>query len=72
MARRAMKMSTVREVRHAVTRIANMVLRGELAPDEGRVMIYAAQTILQSIRLDDQQARIDELELKLNELENRE
>lgn len=62
MARRALKMSTAPEVRRAMSRVANMVLRGELTPKEASAIVYAAQTILQSIRVDDQQAKLDELE----------
>ena len=71
MARRALKMSTVPEVRRAMTRVANMVLRGELTPKEASAIVYAAQTILQSIRMDDQDRRIEELEILLAELEAR-
>ena len=70
MARRPLKMSTVTEVRRAMTRVANLVLRGELTPKEASAIIYAAQTILQSIRVDDQQKRMEELEALLVEMEN--
>ena len=71
MARRALKMSTVAEVRRAMTRVANMVLRGDLGPKEANAIIYAANTILQSIRTDDQDKRLEELEALLAELEGK-
>lgn len=69
MARRALKMSNVQEVRRAMTRVANMVLRGELSPKEASAIVYAAQTILQSIRIDDQERKIEELEMILTKME---
>lgn len=54
-----------------MTRVANMVLRGELSPKEASAIVYAAQTILQSIRVDDQQKRIDELAATLEKLERK-
>ena len=59
------------EVRRAMTRVANLVLRGELTPKEASAIIYAAQTSLQSIRVDDQQKRVEELEALLVEMEEK-
>lgn len=54
-----------------MTRVANMVLRGDLGPKEANAIIYAANTILQSIRADDQDKRLEELEALLAELEEK-
>ena len=61
MARR-IKLSTPREIRQALSRVANMALNGELEPKQANVVIYAANAILGTIRTDEQQRKIDELE----------
>lgn len=62
MAKKRLKMSTALEVRRAVSRVANMVLNGELEAKDANAIMYAANVILGAIRTDEQQARIDELE----------
>ena len=62
MARKRLKMSSPAEVRRAVSRVANMVLNGELEAKDANAIMYAANVILGAIRTDEQQAKIDELE----------
>lgn len=61
-ARKRLKMGSARDIRHTMNRISNMVLNGELDPKQANAIIYACNTSLSSIRIDDQEKRIDELE----------
>lgn len=69
--KKRLKMSTSREVRRAVSRVANMLLNGALEPRTANAILYAANVALGAIRVDEQQARIDELEQAVKELEVR-
>lgn len=62
MAKKRLKMTTSREVRRAVNRIANMLLNGEIDSKTANAILYAANVTLGAIRVDEQQAKIDELE----------
>lgn len=62
MARKRLKMTTARETRKAVNRIANMLLNGEIDSKTANAILYAANVTLGAIRTDEQQAKIDELE----------
>ena len=71
MAKKRLKMSTSREVRRAVNRIANMVLNGELAAKDANALLYACNVCLGAIRVDEQQAKLDELERIVEEMQAR-
>lgn len=45
-----------------MSKVANMVLNGELSAKDANAISYSANVILGAIRVDEQQARIDELE----------
>ena len=62
MARKRLKMTTARETRKAVNRIANMLLNGEIDSKTANAILYAANVTLGAIRTDEQQAKIDEPE----------
>ena len=62
MAKKRLKMSTPGEVRRAVSRVANMVLNGDMEAKDANAIMYAANVILGAIRTDDQQKKLDELE----------
>ena len=62
MARKRLKMTTARETRKAVNRIANMLLNGEIDSKTANAILYAANVTLGAIRTDEQQAKIDALE----------
>lgn len=66
MAKKRMKMSTSREVRQAVNRIANMLLNKEIDPKTANSILYAANVTLGAIRVDEIEQRIDELESTLS------
>ena len=70
MARKRIKMSTSREVRITISRVANMVLNGELEPKRANAILYAANVILGAIRVDEQQKKLEELEAIVEELRN--
>lgn len=71
MARRALKLSTPKEVRQSVCKIVNELRSGDLTPQQASAMITGCNTILQSIRTDEQQRRIDELGAIVGLLEER-
>ena len=60
--RKSIKLSTPREVRRAITRVANMVLNNELEPKQANCILYACNVVLGAIRTDEQERKIDELE----------
>lgn len=66
MAKKRIKMSTSREVRQAVSRIANMLLNGEIDSKTANAILYAANVTLGAIRVDEIEQRIDELESTLS------
>ena len=66
MPRKRMKMTTSREVRQAVNRIANMLLNKEIDPKTANAILYAANVTLGAIRVDEIEQRIDELENTLS------
>jgi len=63
-----LKLSTPREVRQALSRVANMVLNGQLDPKAANAIMYACNVILGAIRIDEQQKKLDELERMMEEL----
>ena len=68
MAKKRLKMSTSREVRRAVNRIANMLLNGEIDAKTANAILYAANVTLGAMRTDEQQAKLDELERIVEEI----
>lgn len=57
-----MKLSTPLEVRKALSKVANMVLNGELDSKAANTIIYACNSVLVAIRTDEQEKRLSELE----------
>ena len=53
MRRKTLKMSTPEEIRRAMSRIANMVLNGELDSKEANTLIYACNSALSAVRTDE-------------------
>lgn len=70
MTKKRLKMTSSREVRRAVNRIANMLLNGEIDPKTANAILYGCNICLAAIRVDDQQAKLDELESIIGELRN--
>lgn len=70
MTKKRLKMSSSREVRRTVNRIANMLLNGEIDPKTVNAILYGCNVCLGAIRVDDQQAKLDELESIIGDLRN--
>ena len=68
MARRRLNLSTPRDIRKAAQRVANMLLNEELGAKAGQAIISACKVCLESIRTDEQQAKLDELEKAVEEM----
>ena len=71
MAKKRLKMSTSREVRRACSRMANMLLNGEIDAKTANAILYAANVTLGAIRVDEQEAKLDELEAIVGEMKKR-
>ena len=63
-----LKMSSSREVRRTVNRIANMLLNGDIDPKTANAILYACNVCMGAIRTDDQEQKLDELEKLVMEL----
>lgn len=70
MTKKRLKMTSSREVRRTVNRIANMLLNGELDAKTANAILYGCNVCLGAIRVDDQQAKLDELESIIGDLRN--
>jgi hypothetical protein len=66
LSKKRLKMSTSRDVRKAVNRIANMLLNKEIDPKTANAILYAANVTLGAIRVDEIEHRIDDLENTLS------
>ena len=64
-----LKTRTATDIRRALSRVNNMLLNGEIEPKTANAIIYSCNSILTSIRVDEQERKIDELERMLNELQ---
>ena len=64
-------MTTSKEVRRTVNRVANMLLNEELDPKTANALLYACNVCLGAIRVDEQQIKLDELERLIQEVEKR-
>lgn len=66
-AKKRLKLTTPREVRRALNRVANMVLNGELEAKDANAIMYACNITLAAIRTDEQEKRLEELERMIKE-----
>lgn len=71
MPRKRLKMASARDIKRTMARVSNMILNGELEPKAANAIIYACNTTLSSIRIDEQEARLDELEQIINEVKRK-
>lgn len=62
-----LKMSSSREVRRTVNRIANMLLNNEIDPKTANAILYACNVCLGAIRTDEQEKKLNELEMLVKE-----
>ncbi len=65
--RKSLKLSSARDIRRAISRVANMVLNGDLDPKAANTILYACNAALTAIKTDEQGKRLDELERLLRE-----
>ena len=63
-----LKMSSSREVRRTVNRIANMLLNGDIAPKTANAILYACNVSLGAIRTDEQEKKLAELEMLVKQV----
>lgn len=56
------RMNNPVEVRRTLQRVSNMVLNDEIDTKKANTIIFACNSILNSIRLDEQEKRLNELE----------
>ncbi len=68
---RKLSWSNAREVRRSLSAVNNMLLNDKIEPDRARAIVYTANAILQSIRLDEQDMQIQELKEIVKELEEK-
>lgn len=63
--RKTLKLSTPQEVRKAISRIANMVLNGEIDAKTANTLLYACNAALNAVRTDEYRNKVEELEALL-------
>lgn len=69
--RKTLKMSTPEEIRRAISRIAGMVLNGEIEPKDANTLIYACNSALSAVRTDEYKKKTEELEIAYLDLKER-
>lgn len=67
--RKTLKLSTPEDIRRAISRIAGMVLNGEIDSKEANTLIYACNSALSAVRTDEYRRKVEELEALLMERE---
>lgn len=68
MSRKRMTLKSPQDVRKALSRVSNMLLNEEIDPKTANAIIYACNSILSSVRIDEQEKKIDDLSLIVDEL----
>ena len=63
-----LKLSTPKEVRKSLATVANMVLNDEIDIKKSNAFVYVTNSILTSIRCDQQQKEIEELRELVEEI----
>ena len=63
-----LKLSTPKEVRKSLATVANMVLNDEIDARKANAFVYVTNSILTSIRVDEQQKEIEELKTIVEEI----
>lgn len=65
--RKTLKLSTPQECRKAISRVANMVLNGEIDPKTANTLLYACNAALNAVRTDEYKNKVEELEMLIKE-----
>ena len=63
-----LKLSTPKEIRKSLATVANCVLNDEIEPKKANAFVYVTNSILTSIRVDEQQKEIEELKTLVEEI----
>lgn len=66
--RKTLKLSTPEEIRRAISRVANMVLNGEIDPITAKALLYACNSALSAVRTDEYKRKVEELEMLVEEM----
>ena len=67
--RKRFKMGTSRDIKRTLNRVSNMVQNGQIDSKDASAIIYACNTTLSTIRIDEQEKRLDELEKVIKNME---
>lgn len=65
---RKLSWSNAREVRRSLSAVNNMLLNDKIESERARAIVYTANAILQSIRIDEQEKQIEELREIIEEI----
>lgn len=69
--RKTLKLSTPEEIRKAISRVANMVLNGEIDTKVAKALLYACNSALAAVRIDEYKRKVEELEILLMQQEKK-
>lgn len=67
MTKKRLKLSTPKDIKASVNKVANLVLNGDIEPKQANAILYAANINLGAIRTDEQQKKLEELEALIEE-----
>lgn len=62
-----LRLSTPSDIRKTLARVTNMIANNEIDTKKANTIIYSCNSILNSIRVDEQEKRISELEEYIND-----
>lgn len=62
-----LRLSTPSDIRRTLARVTNMIANNEIDTKKANTIIYSCNSILNSIRVDEQEKRIAELEEYIND-----
>lgn len=62
-----LRLSTPNDIRRTLARVTNMIANNEIDTKKANTIIYSCNSILNSIRVDEQEKRISELEEYIND-----
>lgn len=62
-----LRLSTPNDIRKTLARVTNMIANNEIDTKKANTIIYSCNSILNSIRVDEQEKRIVELEEYIND-----
>lgn len=63
-----LKLTTARDIKLSINRVANWILNDEIDTKKTNAVLYACNFCLNVIRVDEQQAKLDELEQIVEEM----